>query len=127
MPANHSSLAQTTRTISGRVWMMSEVPRGLVRLQTEDERRNATKADAPLVVRQHLEPVRSFVLLTSQGTHMIDKYHPVHQLRQLLESCKGPENDEVEAFFTLHKVRFLSSFDIQTNAVIPPTLGPNCF
>lgn len=57
----------------------------------------------PLVVRQHAEPPRKYVILTAQGAHILHKLRPVDILRQLLIDSNGPEGDAVKAFFTIQK------------------------
>lgn len=59
--------------------------------------------DSPLVVRQHFEPPRKFVILTAQGAHIFTKLRPVDLLQQLLVECRGPDNDAVKTFFTIQK------------------------
>ncbi|KAJ8305762.1 hypothetical protein KUTeg_016307 [Tegillarca granosa] len=88
--------------IDGRTWALGEV-------QPPAEPRPAileyfTKADPPVVVSQHCELPRRFVLLTAQGSHILSKLRPVDQLRQLLIDCQGPDSIEVKGFFSLHKI-----------------------
>lgn len=56
-----------------------------------------------IAVRQHYEPPRKFVVLTSQGAHIFVKFRPVDLLRQLLVSCHGPENEAIKTFFLIQK------------------------
>ena len=62
------------------------------------------RAAPPLVVTQHMEPTRRFVLLNSQGSYLMNKLTPAAQLKQLLLTNSGADADEVQAFFKLHKV-----------------------
>ena len=62
------------------------------------------RAAPPLVVTQHMEPTRRFVVLNSQGSYLINKFTPADQLKHLLLSNSGPDAEEVQAFFKLHKV-----------------------
>ncbi|XP_068430633.1 nuclear pore complex protein Nup155 [Clinocottus analis] len=59
--------------------------------------------DSPVVVQQHNIPQQKFVLLSAKGSHIFQKLRPVDQLRHLLVSCAGGENEEVERFFKLHR------------------------
>uniref|UniRef100_A0A8C2ZJ83 Nuclear pore complex protein Nup155 n=1 Tax=Cyclopterus lumpus TaxID=8103 RepID=A0A8C2ZJ83_CYCLU len=59
--------------------------------------------DSPVVVKQHNIPQQKFVLLSAKGSHIFQKLRPVDQLRHLLVSCAGGENEEVERFFKLHR------------------------
>ncbi|KAK9883024.1 hypothetical protein WA026_001236 [Henosepilachna vigintioctopunctata] len=56
---------------------------------------------APLVVRQHYEPPRKYVVLTSQGVHILLKYRPVDLLKQLLLEGRGPDSETVKSFFVI--------------------------
>lgn len=57
----------------------------------------------PLLVRQHAEPPRKYVALTSQGAHIFLKLRPVDILRQLLLDSCGADSDSVKAYFNLQR------------------------
>ncbi|WAR23622.1 NU155-like protein, partial [Mya arenaria] len=94
------TLIHTTVPVDGRTWSVCEV---------EYQRPSQTEGDIngrdpPVVVTQHAQPPRKFVVLSAQGSHIVSKLRPVDQLRQLLIDCQGPDADEVKAFFRLHKI-----------------------
>ncbi|XP_052776486.1 nuclear pore complex protein Nup155-like isoform X2 [Mya arenaria] len=98
----HNQLMEshTTVPVDGRTWSVCEV---------EYQRPSQTEGDIngrdpPVVVTQHAQPPRKFVVLSAQGSHIVSKLRPVDQLRQLLIDCQGPDADEVKAFFRLHKI-----------------------
>lgn len=62
-----------------------------------------TQPAPPLVVRQHSQPPRKYVVLTAQGAHVFLQLRPVDVLRQLLVDCHGPDNDAVRSFFMIQK------------------------
>ncbi|XP_013406007.1 nuclear pore complex protein Nup155 [Lingula anatina] len=100
-----SQLMETTASapIDGRTWAICEVPLPLYGLGVPSDPLGMPTIDPPLVVTQHMEPVRRFVLLTAQGSHLMNKLRPVDQLRQLLLNNNGPDSEEVKAFFKLHR------------------------
>ncbi|XP_046658271.1 nuclear pore complex protein Nup155 [Homalodisca vitripennis] len=53
----------------------------------------------PLIVRQHYEPARQFVILTPNGAEIMKSLRPVDVLSQLLQQYNGPESDVVKAYF----------------------------
>ncbi|XP_046996559.1 nuclear pore complex protein Nup155 [Schistocerca americana] len=55
--------------------------------------------DPPLVVRQHMEAPKKYVILTPQGAEILAKLRPVDVLRQLLTDGRGPETGAVRTFF----------------------------
>ena len=59
--------------------------------------------EPPLVVRQHLESPRKYIVLTQQGADILLKLRPVDLLRQLLVENRGPEADAVKLFFETQK------------------------
>ncbi|ESO88145.1 hypothetical protein LOTGIDRAFT_234706 [Lottia gigantea] len=93
----------TALTIDGPTWAMSEVPIKSIntRISTSSM---FDKSDPPIVVNQHIESCRKFVLLTSQGSRIFNKLRPVEQLQQLLIESQGPDSEEVKGFFRLHRV-----------------------
>ncbi|XP_018320831.1 nuclear pore complex protein Nup154 [Agrilus planipennis] len=89
----------TTITLDGPAWAMAEIRHTLPGIKVPQPQRE----DPPLVVRQHLEPPRKYVVLTAQGAHIFMKLRPVDVLRQLLCENQGPENDSVRGFFVMQK------------------------
>lgn len=60
-----------------------------------------TQQVPPLIVRQHSEPPRKFVILTSQGAHILMKLRPVDLLKQLLVDTRGQDSDALKAYFNI--------------------------
>ncbi|XP_071953322.1 nuclear pore complex protein Nup155-like [Antedon mediterranea] len=60
--------------------------------------------DPPLVVRQHRQLPTRFVVLSAHGSYLVNKLRPVDQLRQLMVTNGGPDNNMVQSFFKLHMV-----------------------
>lgn len=80
--------------VDGRVWYITESPDPFT----------PPASDLPLppgVVTQHADAQRQFVMLTAQGSYTFTKLKQVDQLRYLLE---GRNEEEIAAFFHLHKV-----------------------
>lgn len=57
----------------------------------------------PLVVRQHFEAPKKYVVLTSHGMHILIKLRPVDLLRQILRDSHGHNSNALKAFFTILK------------------------
>ena len=80
--------------VDGRVWCITEGPDPFT----------PPTSDLPLppsVVTQHADAQRQFIMLTAQGSYTFTKLKQVDQLRYLLE---GRNEEEIVAFFHLHKV-----------------------
>lgn len=94
---------QTTVAVDGKTWALGELhtPESGLRMSLGFPSR---AADPPVVVTQHIEQARRFVILTAQGCHILRKLRPVEQLQSLLIDCGGPDAEEVKAFFRLHKL-----------------------
>ncbi|KAJ1526290.1 hypothetical protein ONE63_009443 [Megalurothrips usitatus] len=104
---------QTVLNLNGRVWALAEVggelpigPAASGQAAIESDASGATQSDSildhpdpPLVVRQHIEPPRKYIVLTPQGTEIFNKLRPVDILRQIMTERGGPENDAVKTFF----------------------------
>lgn len=86
---------------------MAEVPTPAITFEEDLTVGPLQRAAPPLVVTQHMEPTRRFVILNSQGSYLMNKLTPADQLKHLLLSNSGPDCEEVQAFFKLHKVRQL--------------------
>ncbi|PSN41988.1 Nuclear pore complex protein 155 [Blattella germanica] len=91
---------QTIVPLDGVVWAMAEVNSGgaLPSLGGQEG-----GLEPPLVVRQHLEPPRKFIVLTQAGAEVLLKLRPVDLLRQLLVENRGPEAEPVKLFFEAQK------------------------
>ena len=84
--------------VDGRVWCITEGPDPFT----------PPASDLPLppsVVTQHADAQRQFIMLTAQGSYAFTKLKQVDQLRYLLE---GRNEEEIAAFFHLHKVVLLA-------------------
>lgn len=55
----------------------------------------------PLVVRQHAEPPKKFIVLTSQGIYVFLKLRPVDVLKNLLQESHGLESEMVKTYFRI--------------------------
>ncbi|XP_064606018.1 nuclear pore complex protein Nup155-like [Liolophura sinensis] len=96
---------QTTMAIDGTTWAICELPYPpFGYAATTKDAEGGIRCDPPVVVTQHVEMSRKFVFLNSQGICIVHKMRPVDQLRQILMDKQGPDNEEVKAFFKLHKV-----------------------
>ncbi|KAJ4448862.1 hypothetical protein ANN_00253 [Periplaneta americana] len=103
---------QSVVPLDGVVWAMGEVQGGDVKSVLPSVSSQQTVAesqgtilpvDPPLVVRQHMESPRKYVILTQQGAEILLKLRPVDVLRQLLVENRGPEADTVKLFFETQK------------------------
>ncbi|EEZ97868.2 nuclear pore complex protein Nup154 [Tribolium castaneum] len=88
--------AYTTISLDGPALALAEV-------RQESPLAAITQEGIPLVVRQHSEPPKKYVVLTSQGVYIFSKMRPVDILRQLLDESQGLDNDNVKAFFMIQK------------------------
>ncbi|XP_050292883.1 nuclear pore complex protein Nup155 [Anthonomus grandis grandis] len=59
--------------------------------------------DPPLVVRQHAEPPKKYVVLTSHSVQIFVKLRPVDLLHQLLKDSRGQDTTALKAFFTIQR------------------------
>lgn len=84
-------------SLDGPAWAMAEI-------KHDNSPSKKDIANPPLVVRQHMEPPRKYVVLTAQGAHIFTKLRPVDMLRQLLVDCHGAEGDPVKAYFHAQKI-----------------------
>ncbi|CAL1535434.1 unnamed protein product, partial [Lymnaea stagnalis] len=92
--------AYTTIPIEGKTWAIDEITRPA----GHSLERGSSRPDPPSVVTQHALPPRRFVLLSAQGIHILQKLRPLEQLRQLMIECRGPDAEQVKAFFRLHRI-----------------------
>ncbi|CAH1772348.1 unnamed protein product [Owenia fusiformis] len=93
----------TTLPIESHTWAVTESVIPQVHERLDPGQSPSPKAEPPLVVTQHMETMRRIVLLSSQGSHLVTKLRPVDQLREILIKSRGPDTEEVRAFFQLHK------------------------
>lgn len=101
---------QTVVPLDGIVWAMAEVHGGdmkavLPSISSQDSGAQGPimTPDPPLVVRQHMESPRKYIILTQQGAEVLVKLRPVDLLRQLLVENRGPEAEAVKLFFEMQK------------------------
>lgn len=59
--------------------------------------------DPPLVVRQHADPPKRYVVLTSHSVQIFIKLRPVDLLKQILKDSRGQDTTALKAFFTIQK------------------------
>lgn len=93
---------QTVIPLDGKVWAISEIKLNTPFLCQTSKQSSQLDEDPPLVVRQHMEPPKKFVLLTAQGAQVITKLRPVDLLRQILID-KGPDSEAVKSYFQIQK------------------------
>lgn len=94
--------AYTIVPLDGPAWAIQEVTNQQQlssNIILKKEKASTFQGDPPLVVRQHLENPRKFIILTAQGAHIICKLRPVDLLRELLIENKGPESENVKTYF----------------------------
>lgn len=61
----------------------------------------ATVPKPPLVVRQHMQPPKKYIILTSQGAYIFLKLRPVDILKNLLLESHGLESEMVKTYFRI--------------------------
>ncbi|KAL0269136.1 UNVERIFIED_CONTAM: hypothetical protein PYX00_006963 [Menopon gallinae] len=91
----------TVIPLDGKVWAISEVKNESSFLSQGDA--VTCDEDPPLVVRQHMEPPKKYVILTAQGAQVITKQRPVDLLREILVQSRGPDTEAVKAYFHVQK------------------------
>lgn len=87
--------AYTTIRMDGAVLAAAEVD------IEEDSPPQPSTVKPPMVVRQHTQPTRKFVVLTATGAHILTKLRPVDLLRQLLIDSRGMDSDAIRGYFQL--------------------------
>ena len=93
--------------LNSRVWKLVEEPRPALVKQLVHRNTitgtstNTIQLEAPLLVTQDMEEQRKFVLLSTNGVHIIYKPRPVDHLKQLLMDNQGVDNEAVKGFFQL--------------------------
>lgn len=90
--------AFTVNSLGGRVWCIAEEAKQSLRPSSREGH------NPPLVVKQHFEERRKFILLTSDGVHIFHKYRPIDQLHLLLMENQGSESPAVRSFFQSTKL-----------------------
>ncbi|KAH8377789.1 hypothetical protein KR093_007134, partial [Drosophila rubida] len=75
----------TLEGIDGIVWNLAELKDSIVPSITS--------------ILHNLRTPRRVVMLTNQGTHIVELLKAAHILQQLLISCKGPHHESVKMFF----------------------------
>ncbi len=91
---------QVNISLEGRTWAIAEsiLPGELAAI-------SSSTSLPPSVVTQHAHPPRQFILVSTQGSYLINKQRPVDQLQYLLEVAKGGTTEAIKAFFKLYKVK----------------------
>lgn len=90
--------AFSVNSLGARVWCIAEEERPNVPMTSQEPQK------PPLVVRQHAEERRKFILLTSEGIHIFYKQRPIDQLSLILTENQGPENPATRFFFQSTKL-----------------------
>ncbi|KAF7285413.1 nuclear pore complex protein Nup154 [Rhynchophorus ferrugineus] len=79
----------------------------------------------PLVVRQHSEAPKKYVVLTSHSIQIFIKFRPVDLLRQILKDSHGQDTEALKTFFAIQKETqacatslILASLESEENAEI---------
>ena len=85
-------------SLDGRVWCIAEEVRKTPMLSACDTR------TPPLIVKQHFEERRKFVLLTSEGVFIFYKQRPIDQLSLILSETQSPDSPVVRSFFQSTKL-----------------------
>lgn len=83
---------QSVVPLEGIVWALKE-------MKVAEPPNLALCEQPPLVVRQHYEPAKKFVVLTPQGAEILMISRPVDVLRQLLIDSNGPDSEAVKLYF----------------------------
>lgn len=90
--------AFSVTSLDGRVWCIAE------EVKSPTVKSCPQTKNPPLVVKQHFEERRKFILLTSEGVHIFYKQRPIDQLNLLLTLNQGPESPAVRSFFQSTKL-----------------------
>ncbi|KAL8597837.1 hypothetical protein ACOMHN_061370 [Nucella lapillus] len=93
---------QVKTPIDGRTWALGEIKPPHSRIQAAPSA--GPQPDPPVVVSQHVEQCRRYIVLSAQGCHILRKLRPVEQLHSMLMDCGGPDAEDVKAFFRLHRL-----------------------
>lgn len=83
----------------GRTWAIAETI-----MAGELEAISSPSPLPPSVVTQHAHPNRQFIVVSTQGSYLVNKLKPVDHLRHLLEAGQSGTSEAVRAFFKLHRV-----------------------
>jgi len=105
-------------SLGGRVWCIAEETRPSI------SRASYEVQNPPLVVKQHFEERRKFVLLTSEGVYIFHKQRPIDQLHLLLLENQGPEAPAIRSFFQSTKLTeaSLTSLILASSSNLPQEL-----
>ncbi|XP_043495408.1 nuclear pore complex protein Nup155 isoform X2 [Polistes fuscatus] len=93
---NYLAETQSILPLDSPVWAMAEI---IGESAMHMEKLSTTQGEPPLLVRQHMEPPRKFIFLTTQGAIILIQVRPVDILRQLLLEQRGPDTESVRAYF----------------------------
>ncbi|XP_030758957.1 nuclear pore complex protein Nup154 [Sitophilus oryzae] len=112
--------AYTTVNLDGPALALAEVRHNNY-LQISPDQQEAP----PLVVRQHGEAPKKYVVLTSHSVQIFIKLRPVDLLRQILRDSHGQDTEALRAFFMIQKESqacatslILASLESEENAEI---------
>ncbi|XP_056648274.1 nuclear pore complex protein Nup154 [Diorhabda sublineata] len=89
--------AYSVVTLDGPALAISEV-RSTMPLQLPDN-----QEAPPLVVRQHAEPPKKYIVLTSHSVQIFIKLRPVDILNQILKDSHGQDTEALKTFFAIQK------------------------
>ncbi|XP_066259213.1 nuclear pore complex protein Nup155 [Euwallacea similis] len=90
--------AYTTINLDGPALALSEV-----RYDDWLQLQSDFQEEPPLVVRQHAEPPKKYVVLTSHSVQIFIKFRPLDLLRQILKDSHGQDTSALKAFFSIQK------------------------
>lgn len=93
---NYLAETQSILPLDSPVWAMAEI---IEQSAMQIERQSNAQGEPPLLVRQHMEPPRKFIFLTTQGVIILIQVRPVDILRQLLLEQRGPDTESVRSYF----------------------------
>ena len=93
---------QETTAIDGRAWALAELPVSVPQFDTcNNQQGPLQRADPPLVVTQHMEPTRRFVLLNSQVSILFSLNYALSFWKIFNQSNTGENTLHVKHCLTL--------------------------
>uniref|UniRef100_A0A6G1SEV7 Nuclear pore complex protein Nup155 n=1 Tax=Aceria tosichella TaxID=561515 RepID=A0A6G1SEV7_9ACAR len=102
-------------SLEGRVWSIAE------EIHESPSRFANDIINPPLIVKQHFEERRKFILLTSEGVFIFYKQRPIDQLSLLLTETQNPDSPAVRSFFQSTKLAeaCLTSLILASSSNVP--------
>jgi len=91
--------SQCLLQIDSEAWSVAEIANDSLDTSTPQYLFSNEFKEPPAVVTQHILPPRKFVLLSTDGSHIITLARPLEQLRLALYGSKSGESDGVATFF----------------------------